>query len=296
MRRSTSLAATPTAIRTGTATFAAASSVRAHDGADTSGRSGHGTSGHGTSGQGTDGRSTSGSATFGHGTSASSSFTRTPNPRSGNSTLPTAAATWREAYSSGCARANASRLAARVPAGGSNATGSLTAAVSPEVLSSAPSASSPASGTRSTQRAACPVTRPMASNAATTSSSPKGSVTFGNPVASASRSPSAYRRAVWSQPARSVSTSSLRPPWTSLQRPTGAPLSDIPPDMPPVSPAATPEIDARTATARRPKSAQAPTVRAPLGRRAGGQCAKLHRIAPYGSTVPTVNTVWKVIR
>ncbi|NVI92032.1 hypothetical protein [Actinomadura sp. BRA 177] len=97
MRRSTSLAATPTAIRTGTANFAAAAAAPAHDGAETSGRPGQGTSGHGISGHGGDGGSMSGSRTSGRGTRSSSTFTSAPSPSSGNSTRAVAAATCREA-------------------------------------------------------------------------------------------------------------------------------------------------------------------------------------------------------
>ncbi|MGW5417635.1 hypothetical protein [Actinomadura geliboluensis] len=150
------------------------------------------------SGHGGDGRSMSGRSTSGRGTSASSSRTSAPSPSSGNSTFPAATTTCREAYRTGRARANASRRAARVPAGDSNATGSL-----PVVSSSA------GFGWVRAQRAACPSSSPAASNTTATDDSPYGSSAFSStPSTAAASAPSTYRRANRSQPARPVSTSS----------------------------------------------------------------------------------------
>ncbi|MGP4028168.1 hypothetical protein [Actinomadura sp. 3N407] len=137
-----------------------------HAGADTSGRSGHGMpgqgmsgqgmSGQGMSGQGSDGGSTSGSSTSGHGIILMRTFSRAVTPSSGNTTLPAAATTCREAYRTGRLRASSSRLAARVPSAGVNAIFSG--------RSSSPSPGfSPLSaglGGASSQRAACPSMRP----------------------------------------------------------------------------------------------------------------------------------------
>ncbi|MEU8804593.1 hypothetical protein [Spirillospora sp. NPDC048819] len=136
-----------------------ARTARSHAGA--SGGSGHGTSGQGMPGQGIDGASTSGSRTCGHGTILMSTFSRAVTPSSGNTTLPAAATTCREAYRTGRVRASSSRLAARVPSAGTNAALSRAHALPPFPPSSPHSPPPPAgAGAASSQRAACPSTRP----------------------------------------------------------------------------------------------------------------------------------------